>query len=103
MTVLAALSVAPVGEPNMDAEVAAAVEALEDFDVQYETHPMETTIEAEDIDTLFAAVKAAHEAVEADRVSTFLKIDDQRTRDRKAEDKVAAVREELGRDPRGGQ
>lgn len=101
VTVIAALSVAPVGDADMDREVAKAVAALEDFDVAYETHPMETTIEAADIETLLAAVAAAHAAVDADRVSTFLKIDDQRTRDRSAVDKVDAVRRELGREPRG--
>lgn len=97
MTVIAALSVAPVGAVEMADDIANAIEALEDSDVAYETHPMETTIEAEDIETLFAAVQAAHEAVDADRVSTFLKIDDKRTVDHDAESKVADVEAELGR------
>lgn len=99
MTVIAALSVAPVGKESMDADVAAAIDALEEYDVRYETHPMETTIEADDIETLLDAVAAAHTAVDGDRVSTFLKIDDQRTRDRGAAEKVAAVTDELGREP----
>jgi uncharacterized protein (TIGR00106 family) len=98
MSVVALLSVAPVIEDSMASEVAAAVEALESFDVAYETNPMGTVIEADDIDTLLAAVGAAHKAVDADRVSTFLKIDDKRTRDQQAEEKVAAVERELGRD-----
>jgi len=36
------------------------------------------------VDTLLAAVGAAHEAVDADRVSTFLKIDDKRASDEPA-------------------
>jgi uncharacterized protein (TIGR00106 family) len=98
MSVIALLSVAPVIEDSMASEVAAAVEALEEFDVSYETNPMGTVIEAEDVDTLLAAVGAAHKAVDADRVSTFLKIDDKRTRDRRASEKVEAVERELGRD-----
>ena len=98
MTVVALLSVAPVIEDSMAGEVAAAVAALDDFDVVYETNPMGTVIEAEDVDTLLAAVGAAHEAVDADRVSTFLKIDDRRTRDVDAAEKVAAVERELGRE-----
>jgi uncharacterized protein (TIGR00106 family) len=98
MSVVALLSVAPVIEDSMASEVAAAVEALESFDVAYETNPMGTVIEADDIDTLLAAVGAAHKAVDADRVSTFLKIDDKRMRDQQAEEKVAAVERELGRD-----
>ena len=73
MTVVALLSVAPVIEDSMAGEVAKAVAALDDFDVAYETNPMGTVIEAEDVDTLLAAVGAAHKAVDGDRVSTFLK------------------------------
>ena len=98
MSVIALLSVAPVIEDSMASEVAAAVGALEEFDVSYETNPMGTVIEADDIDTLLAAVGAAHKAVDADRVSTFLKIDDKRTRDQRAAEKVEAVERELGRD-----
>ncbi|MGM0372677.1 MAG: MTH1187 family thiamine-binding protein [Halobacteriota archaeon] len=97
MTVFALLSVAPVREGNMAEDVAAAIEALEDFDVTYETNPMATIIEAADIDTLLAAVGAAHKAVEADRVSTVLKIDDKRTADHDASAKVESVEAELGR------
>ena len=98
MTVVALLSVAPVIEDSMASEVAAAVDALEEFDVSYETNPMGTVIEADDIDTLLAAVGAAHRAVDADRVSTVLKIDDKRTVDQRAREKVDAVEHKLGRD-----
>ncbi|WP_299266258.1 thiamine-binding protein, partial [Halorientalis sp.] len=50
------------------------VAALEGYDVAYETTPMGTIIEAEDATEVFAAAQAAHEAVDADRVSTFLKV-----------------------------
>lgn len=98
MSVVALLSVAPVIEDSMAGEVAAAVEALDAFDVSYETNPMGTVIEADDIETLLAAVGAAHKAVDADRVSTFLKIDDKRARGGRAREKVEAVERELGRD-----
>jgi uncharacterized protein (TIGR00106 family) len=100
MTVVALLSVAPVIEDSMAGEVAKAVEALEEYDVTYETNPMGTVIEAETAAELFAAARAAHEAVDADRVSTVLKIDDKRTRDEAASEKVAAVEERLGRPAR---
>ena len=74
MTVVALLSVAPVKEGSMAEEVAQAIAALDSFDVSYETNPMGTVIEADDIDTLLDAVGAAHKAVDGDRVSTFLKI-----------------------------
>jgi uncharacterized protein (TIGR00106 family) len=101
MTVVALLSVAPVREGSMAEDVAAAVAALDDFAVSYETNPMGTVVEAEDVDTLLAAVGAAHKAVDADRVSTFLKIDDKRASDEPADEKVAAVERELGRSARG--
>jgi len=100
MTVIALLSVAPVIEGSMAEEVAKAVAALDDFDVSYETNPMATTIEADTIDELLAAVAAAHKAVDADRVSTVLKIDDKRTETLRAQDKVDAVAEVLGREPK---
>jgi uncharacterized protein YqgV (UPF0045/DUF77 family) len=59
---------------------------------------MGTVIEADDIDTLLAAVGAAHKAVDGDRVSTFLKVDDKRTREQRAGEKVERVEEELGRE-----
>ena len=100
MPVVALLSVAPVTEDSMAGEVAKAVEALEDFDVAYETNPMGTVVEADDVEELMAAATAAHRAVDADRVSTFLKIDDKRTREEGAAEKVAAVERELGREAR---
>ena len=97
MTVTAFLSVAPVTEESMAPEVAKAIDALEAFEVAYETTPMGTTVETDDIEELFAATQAAHEAVDANRVSTVLKIDDKRTSDRSAAAKVEAVEDELDR------
>jgi conserved hypothetical protein TIGR00106 len=101
MSVIALLSVAPVIEESMASDVADAVEALDEFPVSYETNPMGTVIEADDTETLFTAAQAAHDAVDADRVSTVLKIDDKRARDTTAQEKVNAVEETLGRPARG--
>jgi uncharacterized protein (TIGR00106 family) len=98
MTAIAMLSVAPVIEESMAEEVAKAVAALDGFDVSYETNPMGTVIEADDAQTLFAAAAAAHDAVDGDRVSTFLKVDDKRTSDGTAAEKVDAVEAHLGRE-----
>ncbi|QZP37489.1 MTH1187 family thiamine-binding protein [Halobaculum magnesiiphilum] len=100
MTVIAMLSVAPVVEGSMAGAVADAVDALDEFDVDYETNPMGTVIEADEIEEVMAAATAAHNAVDGDRVSTFLKIDDKRTRDQRAREKVDAVERELGRPAR---
>jgi uncharacterized protein YqgV (UPF0045/DUF77 family) len=45
-------------------------------------------------------VAAAHKAVDGDRVSTFLKVDDKRTSTKSARSKVERVEEELGREAR---
>jgi len=97
MTVVALLSVAPVREGSMAADVAGAIAALDDFDVAYQTNPMGTVVEADDVGTLLSAVEAAHRAVDADRVSTFLMIDDKRTSEATAREKVEHVERELGR------
>ncbi|RQH00468.1 MTH1187 family thiamine-binding protein [Natrarchaeobius oligotrophus] len=99
MTVVALLSVAPVIEDSMAEEIANAVEALEEYDVEYETNPMGTVIETDDVAELFAAAQAAHEAVDGDRVSTVLKIDDKRASETTAAEKVESVEEHLGRPP----
>ena len=101
MTVIGFLSVAPVRNGSMAEGVAEAVAALEEFPVSYETTPMGTVIEADDIGDLLDAVEAAHRAVDADRVSTFLKIDHKRGVDQRAEEKVADVEAVLGREAKG--
>ncbi|MFB6201682.1 MAG: MTH1187 family thiamine-binding protein [Halorhabdus sp.] len=99
MTAFGFLSVAPVIEGSMSGEVAKAVAAIEDHDVGYETTPMGTIIEAETAADIFDAAADAHAAVDADRVETFLKIDDKRAVEQAAEQKVDAVADELGHDP----
>ena len=100
MTVIAFLSVAPVREGSMAEDVARAVAALDDHPVRYETTPMGTIIEADDVGDLFDAVEAAHRAVPGDRVSTFLKIDDKRASEGRAREKVDRVEAALGRPAR---
>ncbi|MHB9285555.1 MTH1187 family thiamine-binding protein [Halobacteriales archaeon Cl-PHB] len=101
MTASGFLTVAPVVEGSMAAEVAKAVEALEAHPVRYETTAMGTLVEADSAADLFAAAQSAHEAVDGDRVSTFLKIDDKRTSSDPAATKVDRVEEHLGREATG--
>lgn len=96
MTAVGFLTVAPAQE-SMSAEIAKAIDALEGFDVDYETTGMGTIIEAEEAATLFEAASAAHGAVDSERVVTSLKIDDKRTVEQTAEGKVNSVEEHLGR------
>jgi uncharacterized protein (TIGR00106 family) len=97
MTATAFLAVSPDTDGSMAPEVAKAVDALEEFGVEYETTPMGTILEADDVAVVFEAAAAAHEAVGGDRVGTFLKVDDKRTSDESAQAKVDAVEDELGR------
>ena len=99
MTVTAMLTVAPLDSPEVDfdEEISKAIDALDEYDVRYETHPMETTIEADNLDTVFAAAQAAHEALDADRVLSHLKIDEFRTESLAVEEKVERVEAHLGR------
>lgn len=102
MTVTASLSVAPLDDLDVDfdAEIAAAIDALDDCAVRYETHPMETTLEADSLDAVFAAAQTATEAVDARRVSTTLKIDHFREESLAIEEKVSRVEAHLGREAR---
>lgn len=102
MTVTASLSVAPLNDPDVDfdAEIAAAIDALEACDVRYETHPMETTIEADSLEAVFDAAQAASEAVTARRVSTNLKIDHFRDESIAVEEKVTRVEDHLDHEAR---
>lgn len=102
MTVTAMLTVAPLddSEADFDAEIAAAIDALERFDVRYETHPMETTIEADDLGEVFDAAQAATEAIDSTRTMTSLKVDHFRDDDLAVEEKVERVETHLGRDAR---
>jgi uncharacterized protein (TIGR00106 family) len=100
MTAFGELSVVPVREGHMAEEIAKAVEAIEAFDVDYETTPMGTVMEAATAAELFAAARAAHAAVDEDRVITTLKVDDKRTVTQRAAEKVDAVERALGHEAR---
>ena len=97
MTVFGLLRVTPITEGDITADVAAAVDALEAFDVEYETTPMATTLEAESVSELFAACAAAHEAVDAAEVQTLVQVDE-KDKSMSAAEKVDAVETELGRE-----
>ena len=101
MTVFGMFRVTPITDNDSPEEVVAAIETLEEYDVDYQTNSMATVVEADDVDELLAAIGAAHEAVPGDRVSTLIQIDDLRTKEMKACEKVDAVENELGREARG--
>ncbi len=101
MVIVCELDILPVRKDSMSNGIVKALEALEDFDVSYETNPMGTVIEAEDIDTLFEALKAAHKAVDEERVITSIEIDDKKTNPHEnAREKVKSVEKLLGKKPK---
>jgi len=101
MTVIARLEIIPIREEHMSDQIAAAVDALDQFDITYELTPMDTIIEADDVSEVFDAAAAAHEAIDEDRIITSLEIDHQPDREQQRADRVATVEHELGRTPQG--
>ena len=96
-SVIAEFSIAPVGsgETSVGRYVAAAINAFKSMnELDFEVTPMGTILAANNLDTIFEAVRRAHEAVMAKgikRVVSTLRIDDRRDKARKMDDKVKAV------------
>jgi uncharacterized protein (TIGR00106 family) len=96
---MAEFSIVPIGtgETSVGRYVAAAVLAFRDVEgLDFEVTPMGTVLAADDLNTIFEAVRRAHEAVVvsgARRVSSTLKIDDRRDKPRSIHDKVTAVKQ----------
>lgn len=103
MTAIARLEVLPVHQGSMSDDIARAIEALEEFDVSYETTATDTILEADTVDQIFAAVQAAYTAVDSDRVITSLEVDEQRNREQYMGECVAAVETALGHPSRRGE
>jgi uncharacterized protein YqgV (UPF0045/DUF77 family) len=101
MTAIAILEIIPVRAEQMSDQIAAAIDALDQFDISYEVTPMDTIIEADDVSKIFAAAEAAHDAIDEERIITSLEIDHQLNREQHTTDRVAAVERELGRSVHG--
>ena len=100
LTVIARFEVVPVHDGSLSEDIARAIDALDDFDVSYELTATDTVIEAEDVDEVFEAVQAAHNAVECTRVISSVEIDEQRDREQHVEDRIESVASVLGREPK---
>ena len=98
-TVIAEFSIIPIGQAGSSVSryVATAVSALKNVNgLDFEVTPMGTILAAKDLDTIFEAVRQAHEAIIATgvkRVSSTLRIDDRRDKARTMNDKVKAVQD----------
>ena len=99
--VVAEVSIFPLGtgSPGVSRYVAAAVRELEASGLKCTLGPMGTTVEAETLEEVYAAVARAQAAVfdlGAERAYTVLKVDERRDAEgrRSAEDMVRSVRED---------
>ncbi len=100
MTVIARFEVIPIREGSMSQAIASALNALDRFPVSYETTATDTIIEGESVGDVLAAVQAAHEAIDGDRVITSLELDETRGRRQSMYDRLKSVERTLGRPPR---
>jgi uncharacterized protein (TIGR00106 family) len=100
-TVIAEFSIIPIGQAgsSVGRYVAAAVNALRNVKgLDFELTPMGTILAAKNLDTIFEAVRQAHEAIFATgikRVLSTLRIDDRRDKARTMNDKVTAVQKNM--------
>lgn len=94
--------IVPLGERSISRYVAEVVKLLDKKGVKYQLTPMSTVMEVPTVGgDAFAIIEEAHELMfklGAERVSTTVRIDDRRDRERKMEDKVKSVMEKV----RGG-
>ena len=96
--VIADFSIVPIGqgETSVGRYVAAAIAATKGMKgLKCEITPMGTVMEADSLETILEAVRAAHEALSAKgilRVESTLRIDDRRDKPRTMKDKVDAVK-----------
>jgi len=99
--VIAYFSIVPVGQQStsLGSYVAAAIEAMNEVEgLTCEVTPMGTVMEADSLETIFEAVKAAHEAIVDKgiaRVESTLLIDDRRDKPRTMKDKVNSVKKHM--------
>ena len=99
--VIAYFTIAPVGtkSTSIGSYVAAAITAVNKVkDLSYEITPMGTIIEADNLEPILTAVKAAHEALTAKgilRIESTLIIDDRKDKPRTMKDKVDSVKKHM--------
>jgi uncharacterized protein (TIGR00106 family) len=97
-SVIAEFSIIPIGQAGSSVSryVAAAINALKNVKgLDFEVTPMGTILAAKNLDTIFEAVRQAHEAIIATgvkRVESTLRIDDRRDKPSTMDDKVKAVK-----------
>lgn len=98
--ITAELTIIPIGtgDTSLSEYIAAAIKAIEKKNIKYEISGMGTQIEAQTIEEILDAIKAAHEAVlglDCRRVYTTIKIDDRKDAEKSLEEKIASVKSKL--------
>lgn len=95
MTVIAEVTTYPIGMGiSLSPYVKRAIAVLEESGLEYEIGPMGTTMEADTVEEILDIIGKMHQAIGdagCRRISTAVRIDDRRDRDRTMMDKVAAV------------
>ncbi|MBU2565296.1 MAG: MTH1187 family thiamine-binding protein [Candidatus Thermoplasmatota archaeon] len=93
--IIGEISTAPLDKGmHLREYVKAAIDAIKNTGVKYETSAMSTTFEAKNLDELLRVVKDAHNAIinmGSKRVYTVLKIDDRRDTDATMETKLKGL------------
>ena len=97
--IIAEIVTYPIGVgTSLSKYVKEAVKVIEDHSgIRVVHHPMGTIIESDQLETIFEVARKAHQALVdtgATRISTLIRIDDRRDKERKMEDKVEAILEE---------
>lgn len=97
--IIAEITTYPVGQgTSLSKYVKEAAKVIDNYpEIRVIHHPMGTVIEADNLVQVFEVARLAHEAIlktGASRIVTQLRIDDRRDKDRKMEDKVAAISNE---------
>jgi len=97
-SVMADFSIVPIshGETSVSRYVAETINAAKKMrGLNYEVTPMRTILEANNLETVFEVVKAAHKAIIAKgvlRAKSNLRIDDRMDKPRTMNDKVNAIK-----------
>jgi len=98
VSVIIEFVIVPLGEISLSRYVAQVVKFLDKKGVKYTLTPMATIIEVPTLSDGLNIIEEAHELMfelGAKRVSTTVRIDDRRDKDRKMEDKVKSVLEKV--------
>jgi uncharacterized protein (TIGR00106 family) len=99
--IIAYFTIAPVGteSTSIGSYVAAAIKAIDKVKgLSYEITPMGTIMEADNLEPILEAVKAAHGALTAKnvlRIESTLIIDDRKDKSRTMKDKVDSVKKHM--------